>query len=123
MDKLVFAVFDKQTPEDLLKIKTAVTVSLESPHKGFEELVLSETDKDALRKFALELIATYGWPVHLNHCKPIGTSSDEQIQKGLLEYFRWSKGAKTCAALLSSCSLEEMPSTIKSNLSSILMLC
>jgi putative ATP-dependent endonuclease of the OLD family len=123
MDKLVFAVFDKQTPEDLLKIKAAVTVGFESQHKGFEELILEETDKNVLEKFAIELISNGEWPTHLTFCKPCNTSTIEDIKKGLLEYFRWSKGAKSCAALLSTCNITEMPSTIKSNLSSISMLC
>ena len=123
MDKLVFAVFDKQTPEDLLKIKAAVTIGFESPHKGFEELILEETDKIVLENFAIELISNGEWPTHLTFCKPCNTSTIEDIKKGLLEYFRWSKGARSCAALLSTCSITEMPSTIKSNLSSISMLC
>jgi len=86
-------------------------------------LVLAETDKDALEKFALELSSTDAWPDHLSYCKPSSSSSPEEIKKSLLHYFRWSKGAKTCAALLASCSLSEMPATIKSNLSSMSMLC
>ncbi len=122
MDKVVFAVFDKQTDEELKGIKDAVSVAFESPHKGFEELVLLETETKALKRFAIELITNGDWPGHLNHCKPSATSNEEEINKALLEYFRWSKGAKSCAALLTTCSIDEIPLTIKSNLSTIQIL-
>lgn len=116
LGKTVFAVFDKQSSENLAKITAAVDMPCESPHKGFEELVLAETNISVLHQFALDLVTANEWPTHLNHCKPANSSTEDEVKRGLLEYFRWSKGAKSCASLLASCSIAEMPATIKENL-------
>lgn len=123
LGKIVFAVCDKQEPGNLEKIKLSVAHPYESSYKGFEDLVLSETDPSILRAFALEIVSQNNWPEHLTHCKPGTTSQLEEINKGLLEFFRWSKGAATCASLLSDCTPEQTPVTIRKNLTDIKDLC
>ena len=123
LGKIVFAVFDKQEPGNLQKINAAVAHPYESTYQGFEYLILSETDPSALQRFALELVSQNKWPGHLAHCKPNDTSGLEDIKRGLLEFFRWSKGAGTCASLLSSCTVNQTPVTIRTNLNSIKELC
>jgi putative ATP-dependent endonuclease of the OLD family len=123
LGKLVFAVFDKQDQINLDKINGTIVHAFESPHEGFEELILEETDGAVLRKFALELCFNNEWPGHLSRDKPVESFTDAQIKVSLLSYFRWSKGAKSCATLLASCNVDEMPETIKSVLESIKILC
>ncbi|MFT3678671.1 MAG: AAA family ATPase [Ferruginibacter sp.] len=123
LGKIVFAVFDKQEADNLQKINAAISHTYESTHWGFEDLVLSETDPTALRAFAFEQVSQNKWPTHLAHCQPSTSAGLEEIKKGLLEFFRWSKGAATCASLLSGCTVNQTPVTIKTNLNSIKDVC
>jgi putative ATP-dependent endonuclease of OLD family len=123
LGKVVFAVFDKQQADALVKIEANVAYPFESSYDGFEFLVLSETPDDVLQRFALEQVAQGRWPTHLADCKPTDVSEIKDIKKGLLKYFLWSKGAATCASLLASCSVEQTPATIKKILSDIDFIC
>ena len=57
LGKVVFAVFDKQTPEALAAIVASVDHAYESATKGFENLVLHGTSEAALRGYAAAVVA------------------------------------------------------------------
>lgn len=113
LGKIVFAVFDKQTPEQIEKIKGSVDFAFESTYKGFESLILEETDPLILKEFVKELIENKEWPGHLRAHAP-DIENPEEVKAALMEYLKWSKGAKSCAAILSICKEEQMPITIRS---------
>jgi putative ATP-dependent endonuclease of OLD family len=114
LSKLVFAVFDKQSnPSNLDDITNNVEYPYESVHNGFEDLMINETGYTCLRRFASTLIDENRWPSHLINIKPNENSTEEEIRKSLREYLIWSKGTSSVAEIISDCSIEEMPISIK----------
>jgi len=119
LGKVVFAVFDKQTPEIKAAIDLEVHHSYECPEKSIEKLIINYTSESSLRRYAAHLINNNEWPQHLASKSPIPTMDFTQLQDSLMEYFSWTKGSGTLADLLSQCSEEEMPDFIKQSLRSI----
>jgi putative ATP-dependent endonuclease of OLD family len=120
LGKTVFAVFDKQTPEALKAISDQVHYPFESIYKGFEDLILSEMDDQAIVDYYEDLVVNGQWPSHLNSYKPSSTSDVAAVKIAIGHYLSWGKGAKVSAELLSSCKTEsQMPTSIKETLKSI----
>lgn len=114
LGKRVYTVFDNQDDEAVSeRIKAASDIAFESPYKGFEDLLLSETKESALRRFAALSIAQGNWPQHLNNRMPTEASSIEDVKASLKELFKWAKGRGDASLLLWECTLEEMPETIR----------
>jgi putative ATP-dependent endonuclease of OLD family len=119
LGKLVFAVFDKQEPEQRTLIDSAVAYPFEAQEKGFEDLILNGTAESALRRFAMEVVDADEWPSHLAEQKPTLTTPITGLRTALRLFFKWSKGAGDASRLLSMCSREEMPSFIVETLFAI----
>ncbi|MDQ2187181.1 hypothetical protein RBI13_18535 [Alcaligenaceae bacterium A4P071] len=113
LGKTVFAVFDKQDEAQLALIRAAVDHPYESQTKGFESLVLQGTNENAVRRYALGVVADGDWPQHLIHLKPSAESDRATLANALSEYFAWGKGSGQAADLLASCTdWREMPEYI-----------
>jgi putative ATP-dependent endonuclease of the OLD family len=120
LGKVVFAVFDKQTPADLAAIQTAVDHAYESHTKGFEDLVLTQTTEAALRAYALGLVAAGEWPSHMAAKTPTTTAPLPALQDALRGYFGWSKGSGDVGDLLTACpSAPDIPAYVRNTLLAI----
>lgn len=110
LGKTVFAVFDKQDEAQLALIRAAVDHAYESPMKGFESLVLQGTNENAIRRYALSVVADGDWPQHLIPVAPRADSDLAALRNALTQYFAWGKGSGQAADLLASCTgWQEMP--------------
>lgn len=106
----VFAVFDKQDEAQLALIRAAVDYPYESQMKGFESLVLQGTHENAIRRYALGVVADGDWPQHLMAVTPRPESDLATLTGALSQYFSWGKGSGQAADLLGSCAgRQEMP--------------
>ncbi|MDH0734804.1 AAA family ATPase [Achromobacter xylosoxidans] len=113
LGKTVFAVFDKQDEAQLALICAAVDYPYESHMKGFESLVLQGTSEDAIRRYALGVVADGDWPPHLIRVTPNAESDLQTLREALSEYFAWGKGSGQAADLLTCCTgWQEMPEYI-----------
>jgi putative ATP-dependent endonuclease of OLD family len=110
LGKTVFAVFDKQDAAQLALIRAAVDHPYESHMKGFESLVLQGTHENAIRRYALGVVADGDWPQHLMAVTPKAESDLATLTSALSQYFAWGKGSGQAADLLASCTgWQEMP--------------
>lgn len=110
LGKTVFAVFDKQDEAQLALIKAAVDHPYESHMKGFESLVLQGTNQNAIRRYALNVVADGDWPQHLTPLMPRAESDPAALTSALTQFFSWGKGSGQAADLLASCTgWQEMP--------------
>jgi putative ATP-dependent endonuclease of OLD family len=120
LGKLVFAVFDKQTPEALAAIAAAVDHPYESATKGFENLVLQGTSEAALRGYATAVVAAGDWPPHLAAKTPTALTPLAELQGMLSVYFGWAKGSGDAGDLLASCqAVDDMPEYVRVTLRTI----
>lgn len=116
LGKKVFAVFDKQEPGNLVKINAAVDHPFESNYKGFERLVLDETDDDILKAYYWNVIKNDEWPHDLSKYKhEIGEAIEmDEIKKALFELLKKNKGEYAVSDILGSCeSAKQMPNSIR----------
>lgn len=109
LGKTVFAVFDKQKPEQKDLIDFSVQYPFEAQEKGFEDVVLNGTAEVALRRFAMAIVSSGDWPSHLAAVKPTETASVDELRAALRQFLTWSKGAGDASDLLAICSKDEMP--------------
>ncbi len=119
MGKTIFAVFDKQTPEQKEIIESVITYAFEAPECGFEETILNGTAESALIRYSLSLVSDGLWPSHLNSKTPTVKSSILKIRDSLSDYFKRAKGAGGAADLLEQCTRDEMPKFIVDTLLAI----
>ena len=120
LGKVVFAVFDKQTPEALAAIVASVDHAFESATKGFENLVLHGTSEASLRGYATTVVASGDWPPHLAAKTPTAATPLADLQEGLSQYFGWAKGGGDAGDLLTSCpSVNDMPEYVRVTLEAI----
>jgi len=114
LGKTVFAVFDKQEKISLEKINKSVPYAFESKYKGFEDLLLEETDIEVLKNCYLRLIKDNEWPTHLNNRKASNPEEISLVKDALREYLKWSKGSMGAAEIIGSCELENhVPKTVR----------
>ncbi|MGJ7497836.1 ATP-dependent nuclease [Variovorax sp. RT4R15] len=122
LGKTVFAVFDKQDEAQLALIRAAVDHTYESPTKGFESLVLQGTNENAIRRYALSVVADGDWPQHLIPVAPRADSDLAALRNALTQYFAWGKGSGQAADLLASCTgWQEMPEYVAKTLYGIFL--
>jgi putative ATP-dependent endonuclease of OLD family len=120
LGKLVFAVFDKQDPEALKKIKANVDYAFESKYKGFEELILQETSEDIIIEFYKTIIKEDGWPEHLKKKKAADEDDIDDVITSLKEYLKWTKGAKSASEMIGICKKSvDIPETLRTVLQEI----
>lgn len=120
LGKVVFAVFDKQTPAALALIVAAVDHANESPTKGFEDLVLHEVSETALRAYVTAVVTAGEWPPHLATHTPTAATSLPDLRAVLSQYFGWAKGGGDAGDLLASCAtVNDMPEYVRATLVAI----
>jgi putative ATP-dependent endonuclease of OLD family len=114
LGKTVFAVFDKQKPEELALITKAVQFAYESSHKGIENLLLHETPIEIIKQFYESIDS---WPSHLT--KP-DTTKDDSIKEAIKSYLMWGKGDKFSSELIELCNkVDHVPATLTKALGKI----
>ena len=116
MGKDVYAVFDKQTPDNLAFIKAEIDHAFESPYNSFEKLIVEEVDIAALRRHGISLVSDNEWPASLDRIKPAPEMSDAALKDSMYKYLEQGKGAGYAALLLSSCAPDEVPRFITDSL-------
>jgi putative ATP-dependent endonuclease of OLD family len=119
LGKTVFAAFDKQDPAQLALIEAACDHPFESPEKGFENLILNQSDSAALRRYAEKLEEDGEWPPHLAGSTPSSWADDAALRVGLLEYFKWQKASGSIALFLEGCAENEMPQYVRDTVAAI----
>lgn len=120
LGKVVFAVFDKQTPEALATITASVDNAYESATKGFENLVLYGASEMALRSYAAVVVVGGDWPQHLAAYTPTPATPLANLQVALSHYFGWAKGGGDAGDLLASCpTANDMPEYVRTTLAAI----
>lgn len=105
LGKDVFAVFDKQKPENLKKIEDNVLCGFEIPYKGIEDLLLEETDDSVLTQFYLQLIENDEIPMNLTAAND--PNDPVEIKKFLDRYFKQSKASRGSSELIELCENED----------------
>ena len=119
LGKVVFAVFDQQSPEQRAAINAAVKYPYEAAEKGFENVLLNGTTEISIRRYAASLIAAGEWPTHLIAKTPTVEMPYPDLLANMREFFKWAKGHGAAADFLLSCSREEMPKFIVDTLLAI----
>jgi len=119
LGKIVFAVFDKQEPARKTEIEVSIDYSYEAQEKGFENVILNDTDDLALRRYANSIVTINEWPSHLISKTPSESMSVTEIKDALKDYLIWAKGIGSAADLLGQCTKDEMPEFIVETLVSI----
>ncbi len=112
LGKEVFAVFDKQTSDDLAEIESNVDYPFEAQEKGFENMVTNGIDIKALRRYALSLVNDGLWPTHLSENTPNDIMGEEELKGIMKTFLKARKGSGEAAELLTQCTEEEMPQFI-----------
>ena len=117
LGKQVFALCDKQPPENQARIEQAVDKLFMHDEEGIEDLVLKNTTSDAIDRFS----KTLEWPPHLQ-------SQYSGVEKrastaALRDYFKWSKGNCGVADFLAQCMQDEIPNWIKETCKKIKEIC
>lgn len=115
LGKEVFAVFDKQTPENLELIKASVHHCYEAPEKGFENVVINGISYEVLKNYALKLVDEKKWPTHIKP-EPFEAMEDEELKKIMRKFLKDRKGSGEASELLSNCNKEELPEFIVNTL-------
>jgi len=112
LGKDVFAVFDKQQPENLKKIKANVLIPYEINYKGIEDLLLAETAEKLLLKFYQQLEEDDQIPTHLG---PVQNASDiEDVKRFLDKFLKWTKAGKDSSELIALCKQEsQIPESLR----------
>ncbi|MCL6557781.1 MAG: AAA family ATPase [Firmicutes bacterium] len=116
LGKKTFAVCDKQSDENRALIENQVDKLFMHEEKGFEDLVLKNTTKDALIRFA-DLI---DWPPHILTKYP---NPKDKLVEALKEYFIWTKGRWGIADFLVQCSETEIPDWIRKMCTTLKAIC
>lgn len=116
LGKEVFVICDLQEEANKKLIEAEATKLFMHGEKGFENLVLKNTNQAALLRFAKGL----DWPAHLKskYAKP-----EDDVDNALFEYLTWAKGTGGCADLLLQCAEVELPTWIKDSCKEIKSLC
>lgn len=119
LEKETFAVYDRQSASNRIKIETAVDYCFESKHQGFEDLIIEETDREILLDYVQELYDEGDWPTHIKVEEDVREMDDNDFDESLLDYLSWQKAAGNCAEIISLCDLDEMPNTLKEHIAEI----
>lgn len=109
LGKRVFTMCDQQTLEQRRDIETNCLHMFEAPEKGLEDVILQDSCKVALSKYAFALVDADSWPSHLMHIRPRRNMNEQELMDSLRVYFTRNKGEGAIADFLSTCSIKEMP--------------
>ena len=107
LGKTVFAICDKQTEANQALIEAQVDVLYMHEEKGFEDLVLSSTSEEALKRYCRNVD---DWPEKILHKYP---RPEDAPKEALLPYFKKTKGEGTVSDLLVQCYESEIPEWLK----------
>jgi putative ATP-dependent endonuclease of OLD family len=116
LGKQVFATCDKQPAEREKEIFEKVEKLYMHSEKGFEQLVLKNTTKDACIRY----IESIEWPQHLETKYP---DPKADPINALADYFSWSKGTWGVSDFLAQCTESEIPTWLKDVCRDIKSLC
>lgn len=120
LNKLVFALCDKQS-EDLSKeIALASDCFFEAPESGMEKVIINQSSIVKLRDFALSKSNNSDWPQHLIKYIPTISMTDKEIRESLFYFFKNYKGDGVIGEFLETCDENDMPQYIIESLKSIL---
>lgn len=115
LGKVTIAVFDKQSDSvNLDNIKSNTDYFYESSYKGFEDLILSETDITILISFVQDLIDKNEWPTHITVDEDLTSMAYEKFINLLSKYLRWQKASGSASDIISLCDLQQFPNTLSS---------
>lgn len=110
--KYVFAVFDKQKPENLKIIQENVNCEFEIPYKGIEDLILSETADEILIEFYLQMLNNNELPAHI--AKANNSEDINEVKRFLDTYLKWSKAGRGSSEIIELCEREDqIPPTLR----------
>lgn len=116
LGKEVFAICDRQSPENEGKIRKQVAKLFMHPEKGFEDLVVNNTSEEAIERF----IKVVDLPAHLLKEYP---EPENKPAEALCAYFRWAKGDFAIADFLSQCREDEIPDWIRDTCKELKEMC
>lgn len=116
LGKEVYAVCDLQEAATKAEIEKHVDKLFMHSEKGFEDLVLKNTDQSVI----LRIVKTMTWPPHLLQKFP---KPEDDAINALYAYLDWSKGTGGCAEFLLQCSEEELPEWIRNVCEQLKSLC
>jgi len=102
LDKIIFALCDKQSKENKELIEGNVDKLFMHSESGIEKLIIENTKTKAMKRFS-DLL---DWPPHILKKYP---KPKQEIKKALLKYFSWAKGNWGIADYLSQCDESEIP--------------
>lgn len=119
LGKTVYAVFDKQDQSIKSKIEAALDYSYECPEKGFEKLLLTQTEEKALRRFAKKIVDNDEWPSGLSVNAPTEITPLSDLKAALSKFLKTKKGDGAAADLIAICKTNEMPLFIRETLTAI----
>ena len=117
LGKQVFALCDKQKNKEKRAIETQAEKLFMHEEEGFEKLVIRNTTQEAIEEFT----DTIDWPDHLKKKYP---NPNENPERALYDYFKWSKGNWGIADFLCQCDYEEdIPEWIRGTCKELKTLC
>jgi putative ATP-dependent endonuclease of OLD family len=120
LGKDTFAVYDKQSKAaNRTAIEENVDYCFESKYKGFEDLIIQETDREVLLDYVQNLCDHGDWPTHIAVEDDVRDMDDDGFDKALLHYLTWQKAAGSTAEIISICDLDQMPATLKEQIAEI----
>ena len=117
LGKQVFALCDKQKNKEKRAIEAQAEKLFMHEEKGFEKLVIRNTTQKAIEEFTDAI----DWPDHLKEKYP---DPNENPERALYDYFKWSKGNWGIADFLCQCDYEEnIPEWIRDTCKELKTLC
>lgn len=119
MNKIVYAVFDKQDEDARTSIFLSVDHAYEANEHGIENLVLNGIDHSVLLRYGKKLVSDKEWPTHLSACTPNDNMTKEELHTSLFNYFKWGKGNGSLADLVVFCEEGEMPAFVRDTIYNI----
>lgn len=120
LKKETFAVYDRQSSAvNRINIEAAVDHCFESKYRGFEDLIIKETDREILLDYVQDLYDNGDWPQHISVEADVRDMGDDDFDDALLDYLTWQKAAGNAAEIITLCGLDELPETLKEQISEI----
>ena len=119
LEKETFAVYDRQNAANRAKIEASIDYCYESKHQGFEDLIIEETDREILLDYVQDLHDDGDWPGHISVDVNVRDMDGGDFDDALLDYLTWQKAAGSCAEIISLCTIDELPETLKDQIAEI----
>ena len=116
LNKETYGLCDKQGDEQRTKIESSVIKLFEHEEKGFEMLVLNNTNEQALKSFSDKI----EWPQSI---LDKGAAPENDLKDAIFTYFKDAKGVGLIADYLASCSEADIPEWIRNTCIDLKELC